>query len=102
MALETNNNYNMASDLIDEVVTKLTTSTAKDQVEFKGCTFEMVMSRCVMNLRERKREKFHQSHKEDGSLKDDFADNNSDLSESEKEKILQEELETVVLKRCMD
>jgi hypothetical protein len=39
---------------------------------------------------------------EDVKRKEGFGDEDADLSEGEKERIMQEELETVVLNRCME
>ena len=55
-------------------------------------------------LRDRKRQKFHDDNGDIASepKKEGFGESDADLSEGEKEKIMQEELETVVLNRCME
>ena len=58
----------------------------------------------VNKLRDRKRQKFHDDNGDIASepKKEGFGESDADLSEGEKEKIMQEELETVVLNRCME
>jgi len=105
LALETSDNYIIATDLVEETIGKLTTAaTQEDAADFKGNSFEALMGIMVTKLRDRKRKKFQAENlgEEDVKRKEGFGDEDADLSEGEKERIMQEELETVVLNRCME
>ena len=59
LALETSDNYIIATDLVEETIGKLTTAaTQEDAADFKGNSFEALMGIMVTKLRDRKRKKF--------------------------------------------